>query len=182
MSAVSLRYARAFAQVANAAHLDPDASVEQLRSFAGVLSGSRELREILADPSIPSDQKVRVLDGLGSRLGISGPVRNLLAVIMDHQRLADLDEIVTEYAGMADQGTGLTEVEIVTARPIGDQERQTLESRAAELAKGRVRATYREDGSLLGGAVLRIGSTVYDGSLRAQLESLKQRMAEAQPA
>ena len=180
MSALALRYARAFAQVASAAHLDPDASLAQLRGFAQVVADNQNLREILADPSIPNEQKLRVLDGLASRLEISGPVRNLLAVVMDHQRLHDLNEIVTEYAAMADQGTGLTEVEIVTARPIGEQERQTLEGRAAELAGSRIRATYSEDGALLGGAVLRIGSVVYDGSLRAQLEGLKQQMAESQ--
>ena len=182
MSALALRYARAFAQVASAAHLDPEASLEQLRGFTQVFSENRNLREVLGDPSIPNEQKLRVLDGLGTRLAISGPVRNLLAVIMDHRRLHELDEIVAEYAAMADQGTGLTEVEIVTARPIGEQERQTLESRAAELAHSRIRATYSEDQALLGGAVLRIGSVVYDGSLRAQLQGLKQQMAESQLA
>ncbi len=182
MSALALRYARAFAQVASAAHLDPDASLAQLRSFVQVFTDNRDLREVLGDPSIPNEQKLRVLDAIGSRLEISGPVRNLLAVIMDHRRLQELGEIVSEYATMADQGTGLTEVEIVTARPIGEQERQTLEGRAAELARSRIRATYSEDKALLGGAVLKIGSTVYDGSLRAQLNGLKQRMAESQIA
>ena len=182
MSALALRYARAFAQVATAANLDPRSSLNQLRGFAQVFSEHRELREILEDPSIPNEQKLRVLDGLGSRLEISGPVRNLLAVIMDHRRLQELEEVVAEYAAMADQETGLTEVEIVTARPIGEQERHTLEDRAAELAHGRVRAIYSEDASLLGGAVLKIGSMVYDGSLRAQLQELKERMAESQLA
>jgi F-type H+-transporting ATPase subunit delta len=98
---------------------------------------------------------------------------------MDHQRLAELDEILAEYRAVADEERHMAEAEITSARPLNDQDRAELEAHVAKLAGGRVRATYHQDATLLGGAVVRIGSTVYDGSIRAQLQQLKQRLVNA---
>jgi F-type H+-transporting ATPase subunit delta len=106
-------------------------------------------------------------------------VRNFLAVVMEHQRLAELDEVLTEYHAIADEQSNLTEADITSARPLNDQDRAELEAQVAKLAGGRVRATYHQDATLLGGAVVRIGSTVYDGSIRAQLQQLKQKLVSA---
>jgi F-type H+-transporting ATPase subunit delta len=179
MSALTLRYAHAFASVAASNHLDASAAQQQLRDFSDTLAGSRELREVLMNPSIVNEQKLKVLDAIAGRIGMMGQVRNFLAVIMDHQRLAELDEILTEYHEIADEQSGLAEAEITSARPLNDEDRAELESQVAKVAGGRVRATYREDATLLGGAVVRIGSTVYDGSLRGQFQQLKQRLVNA---
>jgi F-type H+-transporting ATPase subunit delta len=98
---------------------------------------------------------------------------------MDHQRLAELDEIVAEYHAVADEQSGIAEAEITSAHPLNDEDRAELEAQVTKLAGGRVRATYRQDAALLGGAVVRIGSTVYDGSLRGQLRQLKQKLVSA---
>ncbi len=179
MSALTLRYAHAFASVAASNHLDASAAQQQLRDFSDTLAGSRELREVLMNPSIVNEQKLKVLDAIAGRIGMMGQVRNFLAVIMDHQRLAELDEILTEYHEIADEQSGLAEAEITSARPLNDEDRAELEAQLAKVAGGRVRATYREDATLLGGAVVRIGSTVYDGSLRGQFQQLKQRLVNA---
>lgn len=179
MSVLSLRYARAFAQVAVATHLDSDALQGQLRDFAATLNESRPLREVMLDPSIPMPQKLKVLDGLAERLGMAREVRNFIAVIVSHRRLGELNEILKDYSTLADEQIGMTEAEIVTARPLNDQDRAELEAQVAKLAGSRVRTTYTIDPSLLGGAVVRIGSTVHDGSLRAQLEQLKQTLTAA---
>ncbi len=179
MSALTLRYAHAFASVAASNHLDASAAQQQLRDFSDTLAGSRELREVLMNPSIVNEQKLKVLDAIAGRIGMMGQVRNFLAVIMDHQRLAELDEILTEYHEIADEQSGLAEAEITSARPLNDEDRAELEAQVAKVAGGRVRATYREDATLLGGAVVRIGSTVYDGSLRGQFQQLKQRLVNA---
>jgi len=179
MSTVSLRYAHAFASVALSSHLDTTAAQQQLNDFAGTLAGSRELREVLMNPSIPTDQKLKVLDAIAVRIGMFPPVRNFIAVIMDHQRLEDLNEILTEYHAVADEQSHMAEAEITSAHPLNDQDRAELEAQVAKLAGGRVRATYHQDATLLGGAVVRIGSTVYDGSIRAQLQQLKQKLVNA---
>jgi F-type H+-transporting ATPase subunit delta len=179
MSVLSLRYAHAFASVAASSHLDIAAAEQQLDDFSGTLAGSRELREVLMNPSIANEQKLKVLDAIAGRIGMFPQVRNFIAVIMDHQRLDELDEILTEYHAVADDQTGLTEAEITSARPLNDQDRAELEVQVAKLAGGRIRTTYFQDASLLGGAVVHIGSTVYDGSIRTQLQQLKQKLVNA---
>jgi F-type H+-transporting ATPase subunit delta len=179
MSVLSLRYAHAFASVAASSHLDVAAVQQQLNDFSGTLAGSRELREVLMNPSIATEQKLRVLDAIAGRIGMFPQVRNFLAVIMDHQRLAELNDILAEYHRVADEQSNLAEAEITSARPLNDQDRAELETQVAKLAGGPVRATFRQDPTLLGGAVVRIGSTVYDGSIRAQFEQLKQKLVNA---
>ena len=179
MSVVSLRYAHAFASVAASSHLDAAAAQQQLSDFSATLAGSRELREVLMNPSIPADQKLKVLDAIAGRIGMFRQVRNFIAVIMDHQRLHELSEILDEYRAVADEQSHMAEAEITSAHPLNDQDRAELETQVAKLAGGRVRATYHQDPTLLGGAVVRIGSTVYDGSIRAQLQQLKQKLVNA---
>ncbi|HUZ94949.1 MAG TPA: ATP synthase F1 subunit delta [Edaphobacter sp.] len=179
MSALTLRYAHAFASVAASNHLDANAAQQQMRDFRDTFAASHELREVLMNPSIPNEQKLKVLDAVSGRIGMIPQVRNFLAVIMDHQRLPELDEILTEYHEIADEQTGVAEAEITSAHPLNDEDRAQLEAQVARVAGGRVRATYRQDATLLGGAVVRIGSTVYDGSLRGQFQQLKQKLANA---
>ncbi|MDQ2835235.1 MAG: ATP synthase F1 subunit delta [Acidobacteriota bacterium] len=179
MSVLSLRYAHAFASVATQNHLDPTAAQQQLADFSGTLADSRQLREVLMSPAIETATKLKVLDAIVGRIGMFPQVRNFLAVIMDHQRLHELDEILAEYHAVADEQSETSEAEITSAHPLDTQARATLESQIVKLAGGQVRATYREDPTLLGGAIVRIGSTVYDGSIRAQLQQLKQNLINA---
>jgi F-type H+-transporting ATPase subunit delta len=179
MSVLSLRYAHAFASVVAASHLDTAAVERQLNDFSGTLAGSRELREVLMNPSIATEQKLKVLDAIAGRIGMFPQVRNFIAVIMGHQRLGELNEILAEYHAIADEQAGLAEAEITSAHPLNNEDRAELEGQVAKLAGGRVRATYHQDATLLGGAVVRIGSTVYDGSIRGQLQQLKQKLVNA---
>jgi F-type H+-transporting ATPase subunit delta len=179
MSVLSLRYAHAFASVAASSRLDVAAAQQQLDDFSKTLAGSHDLREVLMNPSIPNEQKLKVLDAISGRIGMFPQVRNFIAVIMDHQRLAELDEILGEYHAVADEAAGMAEAEITSALPLNGQDRAELEAQVAKLAGGRVRTTYLQDATLLGGAVVRIGSTVYDGSIRAQLQQLKQKLVNA---
>ena len=78
-----------------------------------------------------------------------------------------------------DEHAGAVEARITSARPLNAADRAQLEAQIAKLAGARVRASYGEDATLLGGAVVEIGSTVYDGSVRAQLQQLKQRLVNA---
>jgi F-type H+-transporting ATPase subunit delta len=179
MSVLSLRYAHALASVMAGQKLDSAAALGQLNDFDGTLAGSRELREVLMNPSLLNEQKLKVLDAIAARIGMMPQVRNFVAVVMDHNRLGELSGMVTEFATVSDEQAGLAEAEITSAHSMNDHDKAELEAEVAKLAGGRVRATYREDKTLLGGAVVRIGSTVYDGSIRAQLRELKQRLINA---
>jgi F-type H+-transporting ATPase subunit delta len=180
MAAIDLRYARALAAVIADQKLNMVATQGQLNDFVATLDASVELREVLQNPSIPEPQKLGVLDAIAAKAGMSKVVRNFVALIAHHERLHELREMVADLAGLADEQSRVAEAEVVSAYPLDAPNRELLEKEIAKLTGGQqVRAVYREDASLLGGAVVRIGSTVYDGSVRAQLQQLRQRMVAA---
>ena len=176
MSAFAARYARAFADVVLDTKLDTADVERQLKDFAATFAGSKDLREVLLNPSIPTTQRVSILDAVNSRVGCGPKVRNFLAVLIRHERLAALSEIIEEFRLEMNRRLSISDAEIVTARPLQDQERAKLEREVADLAGTRVNATFRQDKSLIGGAMVRIGSTIYDGSVRGRLERLKERL------
>ena len=180
MAAVDLRYARALEAVVTEQKLDREAVKQQLGEFLASYEESPQLREVLGDPSIPQEQKVRVLDAMARRLGASGAVRNFVAVVTAHERMGELQEMLTAYLQLADRDTGIAEAEVTSARPLDESGRRAIEAGITALTgETQVRATYREDPELLGGAVIKVGSTVYDGSVRGQLQQMKQRLVTA---
>jgi F-type H+-transporting ATPase subunit delta len=176
MSAFAARYARAFADVVLDTKLDSADVERQLTDFAATFAASKDLREVLLNPSIPTAKRVSILDAVNSRIGCGPKVRNFLAVLISHERLAALSEMIEEFRLEMNRRLSISDAEVVTARPLQDQERAKLEREVAQLAGTRVNATFRQDKSLIGGAMVRIGSTIYDGSVRGRLERLKERL------
>jgi F-type H+-transporting ATPase subunit delta len=180
MAAIDLRYARALAAVISDQKLDVVATQGQLNEFADTLESSAELREVLEDPSIPEPQKLNVLDAIATKAGMSKTVRNYIAVIAHHQRLHELRQMVDAYAMIADEESSVAEAAIVSAQPLDADMRKLLEGNIRKLTgSNQVHVSYSEDKALLGGAVVTVGSTVYDGSIRAQLQQLKARLVAA---
>lgn len=177
MASVASTYARAFADVILAAHLDADRALAELRSIAGLLDESSDLRRVWENPAIPAEQKRSVLDAIARRDGISKRVRNLVAILIDHRRTHFLQPIIRQLEKELDSRLGFAEAEITTAREIRDTEKREVEAQVATLTGKKVRAHYAQDASLLGGAVLRIGSTIYDGSVKGQLERMKEAIS-----
>jgi F-type H+-transporting ATPase subunit delta len=177
MASVAGTYSRAFADVVLARHLDPDGSIAELRDIAGLLAESSDLRRVWENPAIPPDQKRRVLDVIAQRDGISTQVRNLVAVLIDHRRIHFLEPIIRQLRKELDARLGIAEAEITSARELGAAEKREFEAQVGKLTGKKVRARYGQDASLLGGAVVRLGSTVYDGSVKGQLERIKETIS-----
>ena len=175
----AIRYAHAFAEAARRKGLDLLTARSQMKEFAALLTESPELREVLADPSIPGGQKLGVVDGIAERLGMLREVRNFLAIIIDHERIGELHVILDAYDRVADVDSGVTEAAVSTVHELDAEDRAEMEQQVARLAGTRVRVSYTLNSSLLGGAVVTIGSTVYDGSVRTQLEQMKQTLIGA---
>jgi F-type H+-transporting ATPase subunit delta len=175
----SPRYARAFADVVESAKLDAAAAQQQLNDFAETLAGSHDLREFLGNPSIEMAKKLKVLDAIAGRIGMFSQVRNFVAVILEHHRLPELDGILAAFRDLEDTHAGAVEAKVTSARALNEDDRKQLEEQIAKLAGAQVRASYTEDASLLGGVVVEIGSTIYDGSVRAQLQKLKHTLVNA---
>ena len=176
MAAYTARYARAFADVVLDGKLAADTVDAQLQDFLDTLKSSAELETVLFNPALPADVRVGVLDALTPRLKLGREVRNFLAVLLQHERMSAVHEIVTEYRAEMDRRRGISEVSVVSARPLDAGERREMEQQVARLAGTEVRARFSEDGGLIGGAVVRIGGTVYDGSVRGRLERMKQEL------
>ena len=179
MSIFAARYARALADVVLEAKLNPAEVLQQLEDFVATFAGSKELREVLLNPSLPTAKRVAILDAVNRRIGCGPKVRNFLAVLISRERLAALSEIVEEYRLEMNRRLQISDAEVLTARPLQEQERAKLEREVAELAGTRVNATFLEDKSLIGGAIVRIGSTIYDGSVRGRLERLRERLVSS---
>ena len=177
MAAIAAPYARAFADVVFEARLNANDVQQQLNDFVAAWRESADLREVFLDPSFPSEQKVAILDKLNARLGMSVQVRNFIAVLIQHNRLDILDDVLSEYRKEVNRRLGISEVQVTTARPLDANERQGIEQKVAAMTGTQVQATYHEDKSLLGGVVVRVGSMVYDGSVKGRLDRLKEQLA-----
>ena len=177
MASVASTYARAFADVVLSARLNADRSIAELGAIAGLLAESSDLRRVWENPAIPADQKRRVLDAIVARDGISKQVRNLLAVLIDHRRVHFLGPVIRQLEKELDARLGFAEADITSARELGDAEKREFETQVRKLTGMKVRAHYAQDASLLGGAVIRVGSTIYDGSVKGQLERMREAIS-----
>ncbi|MGA8152786.1 MAG: ATP synthase F1 subunit delta [Terriglobales bacterium] len=173
MASVTITYARALADAVLDAHLDTAKTLAEAQTVARLVSESKELREVWETPSITAEQKRAVLDAIAARLGISRTVRNFVAVLIDHRRTTFLVPIVRQFELELDQRMGFAEADITSAQELDEAERSILESQVAKLTGKKVRAHYSRDASLLGGAVVKLGSTIYDGSVKGQLERIR---------
>ena len=174
MPAFVARYAVAFADVVTASKLDTAAIDRQLADFLATWDGSPELRTFFVNPATPAAQKVAILDKLNARLGLQKELRNLLAVLIDNDRIGNVGDVAVAYRRILQERMGIHPAEIVTARELSNDERDSLTAEVGKLAGGKIDPTFTLDTSILGGAVVRIGSTVYDGSVRGRLERLKE--------
>ncbi|MGA2047609.1 MAG: ATP synthase F1 subunit delta [Terracidiphilus sp.] len=176
MAAFVARYAQAFLEVITAAKLDSAAVDAQLTDFLATWNGSGELREFFVNPAVPTVQKVEFLDTLNKKLGLRKELRNLLAVLIANDRIGHVDEVAEAYRRLLQEQLGIRQAEIVTARELGAEERKALVAEVAKLAGAKINASFKLDANILGGTVVRIGSTVYDGSVRGRLDRLKEAL------
>jgi F-type H+-transporting ATPase subunit delta len=177
MSAFASRYARALADVVAQFHLEVADVQNQLNDFLGTWDESAQLRELFEDPSVPAVQKIAVLDKMKGRLGLAAQVRNFIAVLIEHGRIASVHEVVSEYHKELQSRLGIHQAEVTTARQLNSEDKAAVLAHVAKLAQGQVEATFKLDASILGGVVVRIGSTVYDGSVLGRVERLKEELS-----
>lgn len=177
--ALANRYARALADVTTkpGAPVSVDKVTAELADFIAVLDASAELRHALASPAIPQKSKKALVGQLSGRLGLSGITRNFLLIVVDHRRAGLLPEILAAFQAQLDERMGVARAEVAAAQPVEDEQRAAMAERLGRLIGKQVRLNVTIDPSLLGGAVARVGSTIFDGSLRGQLHALERKLA-----
>jgi F-type H+-transporting ATPase subunit delta len=176
MATVVNTYARAFADVVIGSRLDASRTLSEAQQISQLAEQSRELREVWDNPAITPEQKRAVLDAIVQRAGISRPVRNFMAVLIDKGRTRFLPDIVKQFAYDLNQRLGIAEAQITSARELSQEQRSELEADLSRVTGKAIRATYEQDPAILGGAIARVGSTVYDGSVKGQLERIRQQL------
>ena len=135
------------------------------------------LLEGLTNPTVPYDRKSKVLNELITKSKVRPTTANFLRLVLRNQRFAELTQINTKLSEIMDERAGLVSAEVTSARPISEPVKSALEQTLQQITNRRVRLNFETDETLLGGIVTRIGSTIYDGSVRSQLERLKQELA-----
>jgi F-type H+-transporting ATPase subunit delta len=176
MAVFVARYATAFLEVVTAAKLDTAAIDQQLTDFLATWDASSELREFFMHPAISAVDKVALLDKLNTKLKLQKELRNLLAVLINNDRIGQVSEVAGAYRRLLQEQMGIRQAEIVTARELDEKDRGALMAEIGKLAGARIEASFKLDPSILGGTVVRIGSTVYDGSVRGRLDRLKEAL------
>src|SRR5688572_10670074 len=173
--ASAARYARALLDVV-IKEADPEKVEQELLSVAALLHQNPELQKALTDPAVPVSGKRGIVGVLNSRLQLSPPLGKLMLMLADRDRLVLVPDLAAVYSERLMEHRQIVRAEITTAAPLAPDRIETLQKRLADLTGRRVTMTTKVDPSLIGGAVARVGSTVYDGSIATQLEKFKERL------
>ena len=175
MRSASLQYANALADIA----LEQGAAqpvLKQLTEFGAAFAESAELRTFLATPGVEREAKHGVIEKLAARMGVSKIIRNFLFVMVDNQRMALLPDILEAFQEVIRRRQGVAEAEVSSAVDLSDAQKAQLLQTLERLTSKKIQAKYALEPELLGGAVVRIGDTIYDGSLRSRLNEMRARL------
>ena len=176
MKSASLQYANALADIAIAQGA-AEPVLKQLNDFGASYADSDELRNFLSSPAVTRDAKHGVIEKIIARMGASRILRNFLFIIADRQRMHMLPEIIAAFQEVIRQRQGIAEAEILSAVELNAAQRTEFKNTLERMTGKRVEPKYSLDPALLGGAVVRIGDTIYDGSLRSRLNEMRTRLA-----
>lgn len=185
VSVLAARYAKALVDVVaeRGSAVDPAAALAQLRAFEQLIEASQALRNVLLSPAVPPARKravvTKILETSVDRaLQPVKVVRNFLFVVIDHRRVAEFSSIVDAFEALLDQRLGFVRADVFTARPLDGAQQSGLEVEISRVAGKKAKLKFSIEPALIAGAVARIGSTVYDGSVRGQLDRLRLKLAK----
>lgn len=177
-SAIVDRYARAIFELGVESGQLEQLGV-QLRSFAALFTGSRELRMLGENPLIPDDQRDAVLKELGLRLGVGELALNTVRLLAARRRLSALPDIAKRLGGLADEKSGVVRAKVVSAAPLSEEFYGLLVKKLEAKTRMKVVIEREQDPSLIAGVVTKIGDNTIDGSLRGRLSAMEQNLLQA---
>jgi F-type H+-transporting ATPase subunit delta len=178
VSAVSSRYARALLDVvfAPGTQADPARVLRDLRTVEQVIGQSPELRTALASPAVPPSKKRGVMRRILAPMGLEPRVVNFVYVVIDHRRAAGFTEIVDAFEVLMDERLGLVAADVRSAKPLTGAQQAALEAQLSRVSGKKAKLKFSTDPALIAGVVARVGSRLYDGSVRGQLDRLRGRL------
>lgn len=178
---VARRYAEAMVDVAISRN-EVESIDNELRVFAETMNASRELYNAFASPIVSPADKLSLLNALIGRLNSGQMTANLLRTMLKHYRLHYVAEVYEQFRRKMNERKGLIVAEVATAVQVGASEQARLGRTLEQMTGKQVEFKFNTDPSLIGGVVTRIGSVVYDGSVRTQLQAIKERLKRGESA
>jgi F-type H+-transporting ATPase subunit delta len=179
MASVAGRYARAYADVVIDHNIDSAKAVHELDAISELVSSNPELRNVLENPGVPHKQKLGLVGAIIGTTGGSRILQNFISVLVEQRRIGHILEIAGQFKQELDERAGIAEARISSVRDLTPQEKQILEKQISAVTGKAIRPSYSRDPELLGGVVVRVGSTIYDGSVRGQLQRIRQQIASS---
>ena len=177
MTVVASRYARALIEALSGENTaGPDAGLEQLGQIKLLLGNEPDARKLLINPVIPPDRRDSFVDEISRLLGLDARVAKLLRLIVERRRLEILDDLIDAYRKMLDEKNGIVRAVVRSAGPLSEAQQQEVAEKLEKSLGQRVVMAVEEHPSLIAGLIVRVGSTVYDGSLLQQLTGFKERL------
>ena len=177
-SAVASRYAKALVDVVvRHPELNPADVLHGLRQVEDLIESSEDLKHALASPAVASSHKRAVMQRLMEPMGLEQKVQNFVRVVIDHRRADEFPEIIDAFEELMNEQLGIVSADIRSAQELTDSQKASLEAQVSRLAGKQAKLKYSLDPALIAGVVARVGSTVYDGSVRGQLERLRTRLS-----
>ncbi len=177
--AVATRYAQALVDIAvdPKNQLDATLVVGNLKDFEAAIASSPDFQNVLESPAVPNARKRAVVAKLGAPLEIQPLVLKFLYVVIDRRRVSLLGEIRRSFETLLDGRLGVVRADVSSAMPLDESQRMALAAELTQLTGKQVRCEFSVDGDLVGGVSARIGSTIYDGSVRGRLAALRRQLA-----
>ncbi len=175
---VARRYASALADVV-AKSGDTNNIQTELRQWETMIVSNPELLEVFNNPSIQQENKEKVLESLIERAKPTKTTANFLRVLLRNSRLTDIRQINEKFASVLEERSGFVSARITSARSLSPLQQSEIQTNLEKMTGKRVSPTFTMDETIIGGVITRIGSTVYDGSVKTQLENLKQQMIKS---
>jgi F-type H+-transporting ATPase subunit delta len=177
-SAVFGRYARSLADVVLEKN-EESAVTAELAAYREIFKAVPNVVTALDSPAVPHESKLRLLGALTEKYPVGGTARNFLRVLIDHHRIRYFEEIFQSYVKTVNERRGILQARVTAAYPLSQDELSALSGSLSGATGKKVTLDVRTDPGLVGGLVVQIGSTVYDGSVRSQLDEMRRRLAEA---
>ncbi|BDG03505.1 ATP synthase F1 subunit delta [Anaeromyxobacter oryzae] len=177
MGSIARRYAKAlFALAVEMGRVEPWS--DALLALKQAVESSPDLRDVLSNPVYSREQRRAIVEKLASALRLDAEPSNLLFLLGDRNRLAYLSGVVDAFRELADQQLGRVRAKVTSAVPLDVGTAQAIADKLSQATKAKVLLDRAVDPALLGGAVAQVGSLVYDGSVRTQLEDLRKTLKQ----
>ena len=176
MSVAARRYAKALLDVLYPAKAE--LGLEQLQAFSTVLAQQNDARLVFENPTVSTERRKDLLNQVGAAMNLDAPILNFLGILIDRNRLDLLKEIISTYSAALDDKLGVVQAHVTSANELSSTQQSEVAARLQAVTGKKVRMQVSVDPSLIGGLVAQVGGTIYDGSIRQQLQTFRNSLTQ----